>query len=135
MIFLFLGILVGSNAINIIATRRDMLNFTRQTDAKLDVLREVVQRVKNGEDVDVRKALGTGDPTQEQEWEHVIQELEDTDMLWEGRKRREAKRAQRAEERRLEEEDRRRLAESSPDTSSGGIDGSESRKPTSKFLM
>lgn len=108
MAFLLLGILVGSNAINIISIRREMLNFTRQTDAKLEILREVVQRVKSGEDVDVKKALGTGDPDQEKEWEQVIQELENTDMLWEGRKKRDAKRVEKAEERRLKDEEKKR---------------------------
>ena len=51
-----------------------MLNFSRKTDAKLSLLREIVQRVKNGENVDVKKALGTGDPQQEAEWEEVMKE-------------------------------------------------------------
>jgi hypothetical protein len=38
-----------------------MLNFSRKTEAKLTVLRDVLKRVKNGEDVDVAKLLGTGD--------------------------------------------------------------------------
>lgn len=129
IIFLVLGILVGSNAINIIAVRREMLNFTRQTDAKLELLREVVQRVKNGEDVDVRRALGTGDPEQEKEWEQVMKELEETDMLQEGRKKREAKRVQKAEERRLKDEERQRSSAPPSETS-------ESPKATRpKFLM
>lgn len=70
-----------------------MLNFSRKTDAKLALLREVVQKVKNGEEIDVRRALGTGDPKAEEEWEEVIKELESTDMLLEGRKKREAKKA------------------------------------------
>lgn len=106
--FLLLGILVGSNAINIIGVKREMLNFTRQTDAKLELLREIVERVKRGEDIDVKKALGTGDVEQEREWEQVIQELERTDMLLEGRKKRDAKRAEKAEQARLRDEERER---------------------------
>lgn len=108
LIFLLLGILVGSNAINIIGVKREMLNFTRQTDAKLELLREIVERVKRGEDIDVKKALGTGDVEQEREWEQVIQELERTDMLLEGRKKRDAKRAEKAEQARLRDEERER---------------------------
>lgn len=108
LIFLLLGILVGSNAINIIGVKREMLNFTRQTDAKLELLREIVERVKRGEDIDVKKALGTGDVEQEREWEQVIQELERTDMLLEGRKKRDAKRAEKAEQTRLRDEERER---------------------------
>jgi hypothetical protein len=76
-----------------ISLRNEMLNFSRKTDAKLALLREIVQKVKDGEEVDVRRALGTGDPKAEEEWEEVIKELESTDMLLEGRKKREAKRA------------------------------------------
>ena len=86
-----LGILVGSNAINILALKREMLNFSRKTDAKLTLLRDVLKRVKSGEDVDVEKLLGTGNPEQEKEWEDVMNEIEKTDMLAEAKKKREAK--------------------------------------------
>jgi hypothetical protein len=73
--------------------RKETLNYTRKTEAKLSLLREVIQRVKYGEDVDVRKALGTGEEEAEREWEEVIKELEDTDGVTEGwRKRAEKKR-------------------------------------------
>ncbi|KAF2158922.1 hypothetical protein M409DRAFT_71400 [Zasmidium cellare ATCC 36951] len=130
--FLILGILVGSNAINIISIRRDMLNFSRQTDAKLETLREVIQRVKSGEDFDVKKALGTGDPDQEKEWEQVIQELQNTDMLWEGRKKRDAKRAEKAEERRLKDEEKKQAREAGGPTSEPSGQANTSRP---KFLM
>ncbi|KAM3415613.1 hypothetical protein BST61_g9134 [Cercospora zeina] len=106
LIFLLLGILVGSNAINIIGLKREMLNFTRKTDAKLELLREVVERVKRGEDVNVKKVLGTDDQEQEEEWEEVIQELERTDMLWQNRKKRDAKRVEKAEQAQSKDEQR-----------------------------
>lgn len=93
-IFIVLGILVGSNAINLLALKKEMLNFSRKTDAKLSLLREVLQRVKNGEDVDVEKLLGTGDPKSEQEWEDVMQELESTSMLTEAQRKQQAKKAE-----------------------------------------
>jgi len=109
-IFIVLGVLVGSNAIQIISLRNDTLNFNRKTDAKLELLREVVQQVKDGEDVDVKRLLGTGDAQQEREWEQVMQELETTDMLSEGKKKREAKVA---EKRRIKEEEVRAEREKS----------------------
>jgi hypothetical protein len=130
--FLFLGILVGSNAINLISIKREMLNFTRQTDAKLELLREVVQRVKNGEDVDVKKALGTGDQEHEREWEQVMKELEETDMLMEGRKKREAKRAQKEQQRRIKEEEEHRAAQPSQDSDASAASQKTTR---SKFFM
>jgi len=72
-----------------------MLNFSRKTDAKLSLLREVLQRVKNGEDVDVEKLLGTGDAKSEQEWEDVMQELESTNMLAEAQRKKQERRAER----------------------------------------
>ncbi|SMR50590.1 unnamed protein product [Zymoseptoria tritici ST99CH_1A5] len=129
--FLVLGILVGSNAINLISIKRDMLNFTRQTDAKLELLREVVQKVKNGEDVDVKQALGTGDPEHEKEWEQVMKELEETDMLLEGRKKREAKRQQKEQQRRIKEEDDVRAAQPAP--AEGASEAQKTSQP--KFLM
>lgn len=52
-----------------ISLRNDRLAFTRRTDAKIALLRETIQRVKSGEDVDVEKVLGTGNPEKEKEWE------------------------------------------------------------------
>jgi hypothetical protein len=68
-----------------------MLNFSRKTEAKLAILRDVLKRVKDGEDVDVEKLLGTGNPDQEKEWEDVMNEIEKTDMLAGAKKKREAK--------------------------------------------
>lgn len=81
-----------------------MLNFSRKTDAKLSLLREVIQKVKDGKEVDVARELGTGNPQQEEEWEEVIKELEETDTLWAGRQKRDAVRAEKAEQKRLEDE-------------------------------
>lgn len=47
--------------------------------------------MKRGEDVDIRRALGTGNEESEREWESVVKELEEVDGVRE--------RARRAEER------------------------------------
>lgn len=67
--FIVISLLIGSNAIQMISLRNDRLAFTRRTDAKIALLRETIQRVKSGEDVDVEKVLGTGNPEKEKEWE------------------------------------------------------------------
>jgi len=100
-IFILLGLLAGSNAIQILALRNDTVSYTRKTEAKLDLLREIVQRVKNGEEVDVRKALGTGDEEAEREWEEMVKELAETDTVVEGWKKK-------AEKRKMKEEARHR---------------------------
>lgn len=128
-IFIVLGILVGSNAINILALKREMLNFSRKTEAKLTVLRDVLKRVKNGEDVDVEKLLGTGDAEQEKEWEDVMNEIERTDMLAEAKKKREAKAAAREAARIAEQES---AAKERSETTGEGSDGKGGRP---RFMM
>ena len=51
-----------------LALKNDYSTFSRKTDAKIKLLKDVLDRVQRGEDVDVEKALGTGDEVQEQEW-------------------------------------------------------------------
>jgi len=103
-----------------------MLNFSRKTEAKLTVLRDVLRRVKNGEDVDVEKLLGTGDAIQEKEWEEVMNEIERTDMLAEAKKKREAKAAAREAARISEEE------AAAKERNENGSDGKGGRP---KFMM
>lgn len=134
--FIILGVLVGSNAIQLIALRNEMLNYSRKTDAKLALLREVVQRVKNGEDIDVKRLLGTGDPEAEKEWEEAMQELESTDMLWEGKQKKEAKKVAKAEQRRLKDEEKvvaRERETVSPTGADSPVEPVNERRP--KFLM
>ncbi len=45
-----------------------MTLYSRKADQKIELLREVIQRVQNGENFDVEKLLGTGDPKMEEEW-------------------------------------------------------------------
>ena len=131
-IFILLGIVVGSNAIQIIALRNEMLSYSRKTEAKLALLREVVQRVKAGEDVDVKRVLGTGDASQEAEWEEVIKELETADALEEGRRKREARRAEKEEQR---NDSKGREGPSSQHTAEAGDGEDADRRRRPKFLM
>lgn len=48
--------------------KRDRMHDMRRAEAKLGILREVIERVKAGEDVDVEKMLGTGVESEEKEW-------------------------------------------------------------------
>ena len=80
--FIVIALLIGSNAIQMIALRNERQGFTRKTEAKIALLRETIERVHRGEDVDVERILGTGDPEKEQEWEQVMQELESDNTLW-----------------------------------------------------
>ena len=51
-----------------IALKKNFANFNRKTDSKIALLREAIERVRNGEEVDVERLLGSGDPEEEQEW-------------------------------------------------------------------
>lgn len=62
-------LLIGSNAMQMIALQSEFTTFSRRADAKIGLLKEVIGRVQKGEDVDVKGLLGTGDPEQEKEWE------------------------------------------------------------------
>lgn len=52
-----------------ITLKNEYSTFSRKADQKIALLREVLERLKRGEEVDVEKLLGTGDEEQEREWE------------------------------------------------------------------
>ncbi|EHY59399.1 hypothetical protein HRR83_001325 [Exophiala dermatitidis] len=89
--FIWIYLLIGSQAIRIMGLKNDFANYTRQADLKLEKLREVVQKLQRGEEVDVEKVLGTGDEIQEQEWEEALRQLQEEDRIWQSnaKKRRE----------------------------------------------
>lgn len=58
-----------------ITLRNEYSSLSRKADAKIKLLKEVLDKVQRGEKVDVEKVLGTGDPEQEQEWHDGRQSL------------------------------------------------------------
>ena len=72
----------------------------RKAEAKIAKLKEVIEKLHKGEEVDVERVLGTGDETQELEWEEALREIESEDRMWQTnkRKRQEAKERQAAAE-------------------------------------
>ncbi|MCJ1251359.1 hypothetical protein MMC30_008591 [Trapelia coarctata] len=100
--YIVIFLLIGSNAIQMIALRNDFLAFSRKADAKIGLLREVLERIQKGEEVDVKGLLGTGDKDQEREWEEVLREIEKEGPVIESKAdKREARRARKAEENRI----------------------------------
>lgn len=67
--FIFIFLLIGSMSIQMIALRNSFEAFMRRADAKIGLLREVIERIQKGEKVDVEGLLGTGDERREREWE------------------------------------------------------------------
>ena len=66
--YIILGLLVGSQAIQTLWLKQERRHSLRKAEAKIGILREVIDRVQRGEDVPVEKVLGTGDAASEQEW-------------------------------------------------------------------
>lgn len=64
-----------------IALNKDFYTFMRRAEVRIGLLREVVEKLQRGEEVDVEKALGTGDAEREMEWEEVLREIERDDIL------------------------------------------------------
>ena len=67
--FIIIFLLIGSMSINLLSVKQDYAAFVRQSDARIGVLREVVEKLQRGEEVDVERVLGTGDPEKELEWD------------------------------------------------------------------
>ncbi|KLJ07564.1 hypothetical protein EMPG_16954 [Blastomyces silverae] len=67
--------LIGSQAIRMIMLRNEYANETRSADAKIRLLKEVIERIQKGEDVDVKRLL-------------VLKEIEQEESLWHSRAKR-----------------------------------------------
>lgn len=87
-----------------IGLQKDFESHMRKMDAKLELLKRVIESIQKGEEVDVEKMLGTGDLQKEREWEEsnkllvhstfgemaadlnlVLKEIEAEDSLWHAR--------------------------------------------------
>lgn len=56
-------------SIQMVALRNSYDRYLRQSESRISRLREVVEKIQKGEPVDVEKALGTGEPKKEADWE------------------------------------------------------------------
>ncbi|KAM0562554.1 hypothetical protein ACHAPJ_002244 [Fusarium lateritium] len=74
--FIAIFLLIGSMSIQMIALRNSFDRYTRQSESRIASLREVVEKIQRGEPVDVEKALGTGDPQKEADWEEMLKAIE-----------------------------------------------------------
>jgi hypothetical protein len=99
-----------------ISLRNEFTAFSRRADAKIALLKEIIGRIQNGEEVDVEGLLGTGDAQREKEWEEgnsslsvikeqslimctiVLQEIEQEDQAWEQSRKSKPKHGRNLEE-------------------------------------
>ncbi|KAI1324861.1 hypothetical protein F5Y16DRAFT_286033 [Xylariaceae sp. FL0255] len=113
--FIVIFLFIGSMSINMIALKKDYAAFTRRAEVRIGLLREVVEKLQRGEEVDVEKALGSGDPEKEAEWEEVLREIEQDESIKNAKKTIKA---------------REEVAESRPEPQSPPSPGSPKPKPT-----
>ncbi|KAF7503272.1 hypothetical protein GJ744_004030 [Endocarpon pusillum] len=73
-------------AIRIIQLQTEFNTFMRRAELKIGKLREVIEALQKGEEIDVEKVLGTGDEIQEREWEEALKEIENEDRMWQTNK-------------------------------------------------
>jgi len=64
-----MAMLIGSQGIQMIRIRQTHDDYMWRADTKIAVLREVIERLEKGEDVDVEKMLGVGNEKEEKSWE------------------------------------------------------------------
>jgi len=88
--YIILGLLVGSQAIQILWLKQERAHNLRRAEAKLGVLREAIERVQKGEDVSVEAALGTGNEADEREWAEVLKDIQNEEALFQSKKKRKA---------------------------------------------
>ena len=65
-------LLISSMAVQHIQFDRGRTNFKRKADARIALLRGVLERLGRSEDADVERLLGTGSEADELEWEQGI---------------------------------------------------------------
>ena len=97
--FIWIYLFIGSQAIRTIQIQNEHATFARRAELKIGKLRQVIDRLQKGEDVDVEAELGTGDEAQEKEWEDALREVEEEDRAWmeNRRKMKEQEERERAE--------------------------------------
>ncbi|RMZ85137.1 hypothetical protein DV738_g33, partial [Chaetothyriales sp. CBS 135597] len=102
--FIWIFLFIGSQAVRILGLKNEHRAYMRRADLKLEQLREVVEKLHRGEEVDVEKVLGTGDEAQELEWEEAMQELASEERRWQ-QSREKAKEEQARQEKEQEDAD------------------------------
>ncbi|KAI5813997.1 hypothetical protein BZA77DRAFT_319824 [Pyronema omphalodes] len=113
--FIWIFLLIGSQAIQQLKLKRDYAEFERKADTKIALLKEVLEAIGRGEEVDVEKVLGAGDEKEEKAWEEVIKELEEDDVLWKARQLQREQAAAAAEAQEAATQRKRRQAKSAAD--------------------
>lgn len=62
----------GSAAIHLLNIKQKYADKERKLSTKIEILKDVITRIGNGEDVDVEKELRVGRTEEEREWQEVL---------------------------------------------------------------
>ncbi|KAL7626230.1 hypothetical protein AAE478_003000 [Parahypoxylon ruwenzoriense] len=89
--YIVMFLFIGSMSIQMIALKREFDMFMRRSEVRIELLREVVEKLQKGEEVDVEKTLGTGDAEKEMGWEEALREIERDDILRNAKRTEKAK--------------------------------------------
>jgi hypothetical protein len=100
--FIWIYILIGSQAIRILGTKNEHRNYVSAAKNRIARLREVIERLHRGEEVDVEKELGSGVQSEEEEWERALREIVEEDRRWGERKKEDEERLVREAEGRIQ---------------------------------
>ncbi|KAK9368540.1 hypothetical protein V1509DRAFT_623211 [Lipomyces kononenkoae] len=86
--------LIGSQNMNIMRQKHVYSETERLLSKKIDALESVIERIKNGEEVDIAEELGTGTPSAEKEWKELLASLEEQEAVWRKKAIRQVKSAE-----------------------------------------
>ena len=70
--FIIIFLLIGSMSVRMIGMRQDFAAYMRRSDIRIGLLREVVEKLQRGEEVDVEGELGAGDLEKEAAWDNGL---------------------------------------------------------------
>ena len=127
--FIWIYLLIGSQAIRIISVQSEFTAYTRRADLRLEKLREVLKKLQAGEEVDVEGTLGTGVESEEKEWEEAMREIEEEEDKWVR-----SRRKMREKEEARKKEDERRAAEAEQEEERRRDASPVARQPVSKIV-
>ncbi|RMZ89953.1 hypothetical protein DV736_g2815, partial [Chaetothyriales sp. CBS 134916] len=115
--FIWIFLFIGSQAVRILGLKNEHKAYMRKADLKLAQLQEVVEKLHRGEEVDVEKALGTGDEAQELEWEEAMRELASEERRWQQSREKAREEQARQENEQARQENEQQDADPVNDTS------------------
>ncbi|KAK9452636.1 hypothetical protein V1511DRAFT_507451 [Dipodascopsis uninucleata] len=85
-LYLLLLVLIGSQNINIMRQKHLYSEEERKLTRKIKALESVIEKIQNGEEVNIVEELGTGNPKEEQNWKDYINSLENKELVWRQRR-------------------------------------------------